>query len=95
MYDQTVPIEEHVVETVLPSVEEPSLLTDKPSFQSSINRIMNIEIVLPQDMELSDRKIELLAPDHETDSGNREKQKIHSAALYINAISNGCETDLT
>ena len=39
------------------------------------NSDMNIEIVLPQDMELSDRKIELLAPDHETDSGNREKQK--------------------
>ena len=62
MYGNTIMIDEHFSETVLPTVEEDSLLNSKPSFHPSAKWQY---FLLVQDMELSDRKIEVLAPEHE------------------------------
>ena len=55
-------IDEHFSETVLPTVEEDSLLNSKPSFHPSAKWQY---FLLVQGMELSDRKIEVLAPEQE------------------------------
>ena len=54
-----VTVEEYVDETVLPVVDESTLLTEKPRFENS--ETDHFGIALPQDMELADCRVEVLA----------------------------------